>query len=56
MSTMSILESQNAIRQGGEVQKLTEMAFIFIPMSFAASYFGMEIREWRESAPSLKSF
>lgn len=44
MSTMSILESQNAIRQGGEVQKLTELAFIFIPMSFAASYFGMEIR------------
>lgn len=47
MSTMSILESQNAIRQGGEVQKLTELAFVFIPLSFAASYFGMEIRVCR---------
>lgn len=44
MAAMSITESQNAIQQGHEVQKLTELAFIFIPMSFAASYFGMEMQ------------
>lgn len=44
MAAMSMIESRNAIKQGHEVQKLTELAFIFIPMSFAASYFGMEVR------------
>lgn len=43
MSTLSIIESQNAIRQGHEIQKLTELAFVFVPMSFAATYFGMEV-------------
>lgn len=44
MAAMSIAESKNAIQQGHEVQKLTELAFVFIPMSFAASYFGMEVQ------------
>lgn len=43
MAAMSIAESQNTIKQGHEVQKLTELAFFFIPVSFAASYFGMEV-------------
>lgn len=44
MSTLSIMESKAAIEQGHEVQKLTELAFVFIPLGFAASYFGMEIK------------
>lgn len=44
MATMSIMESQNAIKQGHQIQRLTELAFIFIPMSFASSYFGMEVQ------------
>lgn len=44
MSTMSIMESKAAIEQGHSIQKLTELAFIFIPLSFAASFFGMEVK------------
>lgn len=44
MSTLSIIESQNAIQQGHEFQKLTELAFIFIPLSFVASFYGMEVQ------------
>lgn len=44
MSTLSIMESQSAIRQGHEIQKLTELAFVFIPLSFVTSFFGMEIK------------
>ena len=44
MSTMSILESRNAVSQGESISKLTELAFIFIPLSFATSFFGMEIK------------
>lgn len=44
MAATSIIESQKAVQQGHEVQKLTELAFVFIPMSFVASYFGVEIK------------
>ena len=44
MSTMSIIESRNAVSQGESISKLTELAFIFIPLSFATSFFGMEIK------------
>lgn len=50
MATMSIMESQNAIKQGQQIQRLTELAFIFIPMSFASSYFGMEVQVSKLSA------
>lgn len=43
MSTMSILESQNAMAQGRDLQRLTELAFVFVPLSFVASVFGMEV-------------
>ena len=44
MSNLSVRESQNAIQQGHELKKLTGLAFVFIPISFAASYFGMEVQ------------
>ena len=44
MSTMSIIESRNAVSQGERIGKLTELAFIFIPLSFSASFFGMELK------------
>jgi hypothetical protein len=44
MSTMSIIESKNAIAQAESISKLTELAFIFIPLSFASSLFGMQIK------------
>ncbi|KAF8472007.1 hypothetical protein BDZ91DRAFT_486583 [Kalaharituber pfeilii] len=42
MSSKSILESQRAISQAS---RLTELAFIFIPLSLAASIFGVEVPE-----------
>jgi hypothetical protein len=54
MSRLSILESQIAIIQGNEIQKLTELAFVFIPLSFVAAFFGMEVQVcthyWKKSA------
>lgn len=44
LASVSIIESQNAVRQGHEVQKLTELAFVFIPVTFVTSYFGMELK------------
>ncbi|KAK6533730.1 hypothetical protein TWF694_002661 [Orbilia ellipsospora] len=43
MSSMSILESQEAISEASSVGKLTELAFIFIPISFAATFYSMQI-------------
>jgi hypothetical protein len=44
MSSMSILESQKAITQGSAVARLTELAFIFIPLNFACTFFSMQIQ------------
>ncbi|KAJ6262022.1 hypothetical protein Dda_2824 [Drechslerella dactyloides] len=45
MSSMSILESQKAITEASSVGKLTELAFIFIPVSFAATRLRTRIKE-----------
>jgi Mg2+ and Co2+ transporter CorA len=47
MSTMSIIESKNAISQAESIGKLTELAFIFIPLSFVSSFFGMNVKVCR---------
>jgi Mg2+ and Co2+ transporter CorA len=43
MSTMSIIESQEAIAQAETVSKLTYLAFFFIPPTFVTGIFGMNI-------------
>lgn len=43
MTTMSIVESDRAIREAEEVNKLTSLAFFFIPLSFSSSVCGMNI-------------
>ena len=43
MSTMSIVESQKAILEAESISKLTALAFFFIPLSFVATFFGMQI-------------
>ena len=42
MSSMSIIESQKAIVQGSAVARLTELAFVFIPLNFACTFFSMQ--------------
>lgn len=43
-TTLSIYESQQAIAQASAINRLTEMVFIFIPLSFSTSIFGMQVR------------
>ncbi|KAF8538604.1 hypothetical protein BDD12DRAFT_138647 [Trichophaea hybrida] len=51
MSTLSIIESQRAISEAESVTKLTELAFFFIPLSFSATLFGMQIQEFENRVP-----
>lgn len=41
MGLMNIVESSKAIKEAEEVTKLTQLAFFFIPLTFAAGVFGM---------------
>lgn len=43
MSRAGIVESNKAIEQAKVVTKLTRLAFIFIPLSFVSSFFGMNL-------------
>jgi Mg2+ and Co2+ transporter CorA len=45
MSSISISESQRAIDQAQRVEKLTFLAFIFVPLSFTTGLFGMNVTE-----------
>lgn len=43
-SVIAILESKTATAQTKTISVLTELAFIFIPLSFASSFFSMSIK------------
>ncbi|KAL9093916.1 MAG: hypothetical protein Q9165_003839 [Trypethelium subeluteriae] len=43
MNRAAIIESNKAIDQAKEVNKLTRLAFIFTPLSFTSSFFGMNL-------------
>ncbi|KAJ4402237.1 hypothetical protein N0V85_005347 [Neurospora sp. IMI 360204] len=45
LSSISISESQRAIQQAEDMAKLTFLAFLFVPLSFATSFFGMNFKE-----------
>jgi len=48
MSSISISESQKAIEQAQRVGKLTFLAFVFVPLSFTTSAFGMSVTELKD--------
>lgn len=48
---LSILESQKQLEEAANVTKLTELAFIFVPLSFIASAFSMQVKELKEPVP-----
>lgn len=52
----SIVEARRSAAQAESVTQLTRMAFIFIPLTFATSIFGMNIDEWQDHVPKLKWF
>ncbi|EPS38888.1 hypothetical protein H072_7363 [Dactylellina haptotyla CBS 200.50] len=57
-ATESINEAKQSIIQSESVNKLTRLAFVFVPLTFATSVFGMNIREWQadDKVPRLTSF
>ncbi|OQE34874.1 hypothetical protein PENCOP_c015G06297 [Penicillium coprophilum] len=55
-SNMGLLESRRSIDEAHAVARLTELAFIFIPMSFAASIFGMQIEPFANPVPLSNFF
>lgn len=52
---VSLLDSRRSIAEAESVSKLTELAFVFVPLSFAASLFSIQIRELQNGVP-LSSF
>jgi hypothetical protein len=53
MSSISVLDSETSIQQARSAQKLTQLAFIFIPLSFVTGIFGMNIKEINGSPVSI---
>lgn len=49
MSSISVLDSETSIRQAARGQKLTQLAFVYVPMSFVTGVFGMNIKEINDS-------
>ncbi|KAJ4377624.1 hypothetical protein N0V83_000451 [Neocucurbitaria cava] len=48
LAEMQIVDSRRSIAEAESVSKLTELAFVFIPLSFVASLFSMQIHELDE--------
>ncbi|KAE9368888.1 hypothetical protein N431DRAFT_561211 [Stipitochalara longipes BDJ] len=50
ISNMALLDSRRSIAEAHSVTKLTELAFFFIPLTFAESlfFFGMQIEEFEQ--------
>lgn len=56
MANMSIVESKRGIAEAESVTKLTELAFFFIPITFSASIFSMQVKELNASRISISAF
>jgi hypothetical protein len=52
-SRAMLAESNKAIEQAREVTRLTRLAFIFIPLSFITSWFGMNVDPIVDGAPQI---
>ncbi|RLL97495.1 hypothetical protein CFD26_104736 [Aspergillus turcosus] len=55
-SNMGLLDSRRSIDEAHAVTRLTELAFLFIPLSFSASIFGMQIEPFKDPAPLWNFF
>ena len=52
MNRAMIAETNKTILQAKEVTKLTRLAFVYIPLSFTASFFGMNVDTFVKGAPT----
>ncbi|KAJ5981769.1 Mg2+ transporter protein CorA-like/Zinc transport protein ZntB [Penicillium canescens] len=55
-SNMGLLDSRRSIDEAHAVARLTELAFIFVPLSFASSVFGMQIEPFANPVPIRNFF
>lgn len=56
LTTMSLVESKRGIAEAESVTKLTELAFLFIPLTFSASIFSMQVKELNASVTPISAF
>jgi len=56
LTTMSLVESKRGIAEAESVTKLTELAFFFIPLTFPASIFSMQVKELNASVTPISAF
>jgi hypothetical protein len=55
-SNMALLDSRRSIDEARAVTRLTELAFVFIPLSFATSFFGMQVEPFTNPVPIWNFF
>ncbi|KXX81513.1 hypothetical protein MMYC01_202485 [Madurella mycetomatis] len=53
---MSLLESKRSIEETESVTRLTELAFLFIPITLVASLFSMQVKELANDPPPVYAF
>ena len=53
VSSTSVMEAEITVQQGIRGQRVTTLAFIYIPLSFATGVFGMNVREINGSPLSV---
>lgn len=56
IGAMAIYESRRSIKEAVSVKRLTQLAFVFIPLSYVSSLFGMNITEMSGNGPRLWVF
>ena len=56
ISNLAVVESKRGISEAESVTKLTELAFFFIPLTFSASLFSMQIKEITTTNVSIAAF
>lgn len=53
ISSTSVLEAELATQQGIRAQRLTSLAFVYVPLSFVTGIFGMNVKEINGSPLSV---
>ena len=56
MSSISVRDNQLSIEQSQRAARLTQLAFIYAPLSFVAGIFGMNVREINATGLSIWVF
>lgn len=56
MAAISTMKSKRAIAEAESVTRLTELAFFFIPLTFSASIFSMQVKELNADDLSISAF